>query len=102
MPTTDEALRSRVFTLLVGDKPVLAFVATAARDARQLCKEQWLRDDLSGMNSGGVPLWDGNAIISVRNADENERTAYFKAAEAVMLSDDELCLAYLVKIDLMG
>ena len=98
MQTTNETLRNRVFTLLVGGKPVLLSwqhrLATPS-----MCKEQWLREDLSGMNSGGAPLWDGNAIISVRNANENERTAYFKAAEAVMLSHDELCLAYLVKID---
>ena len=38
---------SRVFTLEVDGRPTLAFEASNYSEARQLCKETWLLDDLS-------------------------------------------------------
>ena len=42
---------SRVFTLEVDGRPVLAFEAVRLRDAQELCKEAWLHDDLRSLRS---------------------------------------------------
>lgn len=43
---------SRVFTLEVDERPVLAFEAHVTREAQSLCKEAWLREDLASLKSG--------------------------------------------------
>ena len=35
-----------IFTIEIGETPALAFEAQNFREARQLCHEQWLKDDL--------------------------------------------------------
>jgi len=47
---------SRVFTLEVDERPILAFEAGGNRKAQQVCNESWLLDDLSLLISGGVSL----------------------------------------------
>jgi hypothetical protein len=52
-----------VFTIDVGDTPTVTFEAQNLREARELCHEQWLQDDLTGARSGGAPFWDGRAKL---------------------------------------
>jgi hypothetical protein len=52
---------STIFTIEIGDRPTLTFEAQNLREAHELCREQWLKDDLAEAKSGGVPLWDGKA-----------------------------------------
>ena len=92
---------SRVFTLEVGGRPTLAFEARRTREAMELCKESWLREDLSSLKSNGVALWDGNAVLTVRAANDSEAIVYGDAAAAAEPSDD-LVLAYLVELDAPG
>jgi hypothetical protein len=42
-----KAVFSRVFTLEVDGRPTLAFEAARTREAQQICKESWLRGDLT-------------------------------------------------------
>ena len=56
-------------------------------EARELCKERWLRADLSSQKSNGIPLCDAE-----------EATLFDQAAGASTPSDD-LVLAYLVELD---
>jgi hypothetical protein len=48
---------SRVFTLEVDGRPILAFEAANSREAQTICNETWVRDDLSVLRSGGVALY---------------------------------------------
>jgi hypothetical protein len=41
-----KAAFSRVLTLEVDGRPILAFEASGTRQAQQICKETWLLDDL--------------------------------------------------------
>jgi hypothetical protein len=63
---------SRVFTLEVDGRPVLAFEASNFREANQLCKERWLRDDLMSLKSAGAPLGTDLSKLSVRSANPEE------------------------------
>ena len=47
---------SRVFTLEVDGRPTLAFEASRTREAQEICKGAWLRDDLIVLSSGGIPI----------------------------------------------
>jgi hypothetical protein len=89
---------SQVFAILVDGRPTLAFEAKNMTEARELCKEQWLRADLSSQKSNGNPLCDADSKLSVRRANAEEATQFDQAAGASTLSDD-LVLAYLVELD---
>ena len=88
---------SRVFTLSVGDRPVLAFQATRLSEARELIQEECLHDDLVALTSELVPLWDRTEKLSVRRATDEETTRYVEAAKVAESGD--LVLAYLVELD---
>ena len=50
------SLVSLIFALEVDGAPVLTFEAGSAREARELCKEEWLRGDLTELMSNGSRL----------------------------------------------
>ena len=45
-----------VFAMDIDGKPTLAFEAKNVREASELCKEDWLRADLSVLTSNGIPF----------------------------------------------
>ena len=92
---------SRVFTLEVDGRPTLAFEASNYSEARQLCKETWLLDDLSLLRSDGAPLRTAQSKLSARPATAEEVTAFNRVAGLENQSDD-LALGYLVKLDRPG
>ena len=88
----------RVFTLLSDGEPILTFAAVRLAEARQLCTENWVREDLKRYKSRGKPLWDGSAKITVRQAAENEIALYQKAA-VNKPPEDELLIAFLAELE---
>ena len=90
-----------IFTIEVDGVPTVAFEARQLREAAELCKEDWLRDDLNALSSNGVPLCGIGSKLRARIANEPERLAYREAANGAQLSDDIL-LAYLVELDGIG
>jgi hypothetical protein len=89
---------SRIFTIEIGDTPTLMFEAQNMREAQELCREQWLKDDLAEAKSDGAPLWDGKAKLRVRMARPDE-SAQFAAAKKNGQPSDGLMLVYLVELD---
>jgi hypothetical protein len=63
---------SGVFTLEVDGRATLTFEASGARQAQQICKEAWLRDDLTLFRSNGVPLGTVSSKLAVRPATSEE------------------------------
>ena len=92
---------SRVFTLEVDGRAILAFKADNANQAKQLCKEAWLLEDLKVFTSNGAPLRTDQSQLSVRTATAEEAVMFGEAAEVPNPSDD-LLLAYLVELDGRG
>jgi hypothetical protein len=60
--------RTNIFTLDVDDTPILMFEAKDIGEAREICQEAWMQDGLVLTNSGGNPLWDGDAELVARIA----------------------------------
>jgi hypothetical protein len=89
---------SRVFTLEVDGRPILAFEAGGNRKAQQICNEPWLLDDLSLLRSGGAALRTAQSKLSVRPATPEEAAAFGQAAKNDKLSDD-MPLVYLIDLD---
>jgi hypothetical protein len=87
-----------IFTVEIDGSPTLAFEAKNMTEARGLCKEQWLLEDLSALSSGGLALCGVGAKLAVRRATECETQVYKEAERCVPVSDD-LMLAYLVELD---
>ena len=82
----------------VDGKAIFAFAARNVREASELCKEDWLRADLSVLTSDGIPLCSAVARLTVRRATEPERQNYQDADRQAQASE-ELLLAYLVELD---
>jgi hypothetical protein len=87
---------SRVFTLEVDGRPILAFEAKGLKLAREICKESWLRDDLTSLRSNGIPLAAVRSKLSVRPAIAEEITIFEQAGPE---PSDDMVLAYLVELD---
>ena len=64
---------SKAFTLCVDGRPTLTFSAQRFGEARELCKETWLREDLRSLRSNGKPLCDAQS--SLRCASRLKRKA---------------------------
>jgi alcohol dehydrogenase class IV len=91
-----EEVKPRVFTLEVDGRPILAFEAARISEAKQICKETWLLNDLIVLKSGGVPLRTAQSKLSVRPATSEEITIFEQAAPE---PSDEMVLAFLVELD---
>jgi hypothetical protein len=86
-----------VFAMDVDGKATFAFEAKNFREASELCKEDWVREDLNTITSNGVPLCSSTARLTVRRADEAEIVIYRNAA--IQVQTEDLVLAYLVDLD---
>lgn len=87
-----------IFTIVIDGKPILVFEARNLREASQLCREQWLKSDLTEAESEGLPLWDGKAEIRARIALPDESTLFEEARNSGQPSDG-ITLVYLVELD---
>ena len=90
---------SRVFTLQVDGRPILAFEAANSQEAQTICKETWLREDLSVLKSGGVPLYTAQSKLSVRPATAEERVFFFGQIADGQEPSDDMKIGYLIKRD---
>jgi hypothetical protein len=88
-----------IFTLDIDGRPTVAFEAKNLREASQLSHEQWFRDDVAQLESGGASLWDGKAPLNTRYASDAEKDFFFEAAEEA--TGDEMILVYLVELDVL-
>jgi len=88
---------ARVFVLSVGERPILAFEARKTPEARELCSEPWLLEDLGALKSEGRPIWNGQDKISVRPGTADEVTL-FREADGTE-DAEEILLVYLVALD---
>ena len=91
-------IQPKIFTIEVGGTPTLTFEAQNLREAHELCREQWLKDDLTEAKSNRVPLWDGNAMLRARIALPDESAVFAEAKNSGQPSDG-LTLVYLVELD---
>src|SRR3954451_3695277 len=60
-----------VFVMNVDGKATFAFEAKNFPEAFELCKEDWVREDLITMTSNGVPLCSSTAGERISRTDRN-------------------------------
>jgi hypothetical protein len=90
---------SKIFTLDVAGRPTVSFEAISTREANELLKEHWFRDDLQLLTSDGAPLWDGVAQLRSRPANEQETERYQGIAAEADDAAGDILLAFLVTLD---
>jgi hypothetical protein len=86
----------RVFVLETKGTAILAFEAATMREAMELGRETWLRDDLARLTSNHAPLWDLKAPIKARAAYPEEAEVFRQAAKD---DSDDLPIVYLIELD---
>ena len=89
----------RTFVIECASRALVAFEAGSRREAEELRKEQWFRDELASLRSNGEPIWDCCAMLEVRNAEPSEVAKLKNAAKSVEADSDEIVMAYLVPLD---
>lgn len=88
----------RVFVLETKGAAILAFEAKALREAMELGRETWLREDLARLTSNHAPLWDPKAPIRARSATPEEAETYRRGV-ADNQDDSDLRIVYLAQLD---
>jgi hypothetical protein len=86
-----------IYTILIEDKAVCALEARGS-EARELCKEEWFREELSVMKSNGEPVYRPGLRIRARPATEEEWVRYDGACSADDDTED-IVFVYLVELD---
>jgi len=92
------ALSLSVFTIEVGQKPVVAFACKKHAEAEAICADERIRIRLCSERCGGKPLCDDLAFLHVRLARPNERALY-REQVASRLDNTALTMIYLVELD---
>ena len=92
--------RARVFVIAANSLALVAFEAISRREANELCKEHWFREELLSLHSDNRPIWNGQEPLTVRAAEPAEVEEYQKAqAGADHKEADGILLAYLIPLD---
>jgi hypothetical protein len=65
-----------MFTLEIEGWPVAVLNLPTAADAEELLGEKEFRKDLTTLEYEGRPLWDGQALLSLREATSDERAEF--------------------------
>ena len=86
-----------IYTVEVDGKPTLAF-AGYPREAAEICKEEWFRDDLTGLTSSGVPLCRARLNAQASDCERKRNGDNQEAAKEANASEDIL-LVYLIELD---
>ena len=60
------------FVLEIGGRPVLVLAGSGIEQAKELCSQAWFLEELGCYRSGGNPIWDGEAKLSLRRASLRE------------------------------
>jgi hypothetical protein len=90
------ALLPSIFTIVIDERPVLAFEVQNIREAYELSRERWLLADLAAAKSGGAPLWHGHSKVRARLSTHDEAAIYAASAK---MPEEDLNLVYLVNLD---
>jgi hypothetical protein len=88
------------FVLETGGRALLAFSARNLAKAKDLCSQDWFREELASYRSGGQPIWDGGEPqIRCANAAETAEVQIAKATERARGEYDGYAFVFLVPID---
>jgi hypothetical protein len=87
------------YTIEVDGRPTIVFHAERFAHARELAREQWLRDDLNELRSNGQPVCTLKSKLTARAATDEEIATFLSGSTAAKPNGDEIVIAYLVELD---
>jgi hypothetical protein len=89
------------FVLEIAGRPVLAMKTPSLQQAERRCAEAWFLEEIEAFRSGGAPIWDGRATLTVRPARPSELAALWEteAADVARNERDSHVFAFLIPID---
>lgn len=87
-----------IFTIEISGTPTLTFEANNLRQAQELCRKEWLKQDLLELKTDGASLWDGKAGLRARIALPGEIARFAEAKNSGHQSVG-LVLVYLIEVD---
>lgn len=87
-----------VLVLDIDGRPTLAFEASDATEAQEICGSSELRADLAALTSDGAPLCTPHSTLSARLA-VPEEIAAFQHALARAPASDQPTMTFLVRVD---
>jgi len=92
----------RVYVIETNGKALVAFEAVSGREANELVKEGWFRDELLSLRSNTQQLWDGDgcSVLRTRIGNDAEIAEFRTAADGNKgKKADGLLLVYLIPLD---
>ena len=91
-----------VYVAEIGGRAVVAFNAANDLEAELEIEDEIFQNDLAVLESSGRPIWDGEAEIHIREADEDERAKFdssrAKAIREGEIGEGESWMLYLVPV----
>jgi hypothetical protein len=63
---------ARVYVVETNNRALVAFEAVTGREAKELLRETWFREELSSLQSEGHQIWDRTSSLAVRIGRDNE------------------------------
>src|SRR5262245_54300268 len=92
-----------IYVAEIKGRGIVAFNAGTGLDAERFVRDRIFRDDLMALTTDGLPIWDGLAVIQVRQASPGEeakwRTSRAKAIRHGNIeSDDDAWITFLVAL----
>lgn len=88
----------QIFALDIDGKPTLVFDAAGIEEAREMCRDDALRADLSTMTAQGIPICAIDSQLEARLASPAEVSAFEYAFQRAPPSE-ERTMAFLVNVD---
>jgi hypothetical protein len=73
-------------------------MGSSQKEAQELLREGWFREELLSKRSGGRALWDGKAVLTARSANAAEHEQY-QSKVAVDEEVGDIPLVYLIEIN---
>jgi hypothetical protein len=92
-------LSGAYFTIDVDAQPTIVFHADRFGQARELAREQWLRQDLCQLKSNGKPVCTTESKLTARRSTHDEIAAFVRGCAVPGGAEDEIIMAYLVHLD---
>jgi hypothetical protein len=91
-----------VYVAEIHGRAVVAFNADNDLEAEREIEDEIFQNDLAVLESSGRPIWDGEAEIQIREADEDERGKFDSSrAKAILegeIGERECWKVYLVPV----
>ena len=87
-----------IFTIEVDRVPIAAMRGRKQAEAELTLTDEFLKEQLRRLRSGGKPLCDDFSIFRMRIARPGERAQYFENVTSLLTSDSQL-VVLLIKLD---